>query len=129
MSPFSREIAQIRSTYEGFAQNEEQLACWAPFAESERNVRAQQLLAFSRLMREAGFLDLAGLRILDLGCGSGRHLRHCVDMGASSRDLHGIELNSAALTLGRTLSPDLDIAQATGDTIDFPDATFDLVTH
>jgi ubiquinone/menaquinone biosynthesis C-methylase UbiE len=129
MTPFAHEIAQIKSTYAEFAARDYLRTRWAPFAESESDVRAQQLLAFSRMMRTAGFLHLEGQRILDLGCGSGRHLRQCIDMGAAPGDLHGIDLDAAAIELGRKLSPDLDIALGTGDTIEFPDATFDLVTH
>ena len=129
MNPFDREIAQIRSTYAEFEQNDDMRNRWAPFVESEADVRAQQQLAFSRLMRTAGFLHLEGLRILDFGCGSGRHLRQCIDMGAAASALHGVDLNAASVTYGRKISPDLDIALGAGDTIAFPDATFDLAVH
>ncbi len=129
VSPFQSEIARIRATYAEFGATDAAKIRWAPFNSSEAEVRTQQALGFSTLMREAGFLDLEGLRILDLGCGSGRHLRQYLDMGAEPDALFGIDLDEPALARGRKLSPHLHFASASGDTIDFPDESFDLVSH
>lgn len=123
------EIAAIRTTYAEFDQRGLTRTLWAPFAPSEVAVRAQQLLVFSHLLREEGRLHLEGMRILDYGCSTGRHLRQFLDMGAAPEALVGLDLDEASLTRGRRLSPHLRLESTNGKTIDFPDASFDLVTQ
>lgn len=126
---FEPEIASIKATYARFEQQGLARTRWAPLSENEADVRAQQMLTFSEMMRAAGILHLDGLRILDLGCGTGRQLRQFLDMGASPESVFGIDLDEAALSRARLLSPNVCFASSTGDRIDFADATFDLVTH
>lgn len=126
---FSEEIAGIRARYAEFDALGVSKTTWAPFNPEEADVRAQQQLVFSKVMRKAGLIDLAGLRILDLGCGTGRHLRQFLDMGAAPGDLFGIDLDEAAIAKGNALSPQIHIKPTSGETIEFPDSHFDLVTQ
>src|SRR5580765_4167056 len=65
------------------------------------------------------------LRILDLGCGSGRELS---SWGAAPEDsIIGIDLNRARLAAARTRFPDRTFLQACGEALPFRDATFDRV--
>lgn len=126
---FTKDIATIKTRYAEFETQRAHKTTWAPFNAEEADVRAQQLLCFARLMREAGYRDLEGMRILDLGCGSGRHLRQFVDMGAMPTELFGIDLDEAAVRRANQISPDIQISMADGDSIAFPKDFFDLVTH
>lgn len=69
---FRREIQRAIRCYDDFEARGRSKTVWAPFQEVEAAYRSQQWLAFARLLREAGFNDLDGQRILDVGCGTGR---------------------------------------------------------
>jgi SAM-dependent methyltransferase len=90
------------------------------FQERERHVL--------RLLRRYGLLPLAGKKILDVGCGTGRWLRDLIAWGAEPENLFGVELLQASAARARRLCP-------TGVTIDcanaaelrFPSQSFDIV--
>jgi 2-polyprenyl-3-methyl-5-hydroxy-6-metoxy-1,4-benzoquinol methylase len=100
---------------------------WAPFAEDEVAHRIQQYLSLATLLREVGKLSLAGMKILDVGCGQGRMLRACLDMGASPQQLAGVDLRAKAIDEARRLSPQIDFQISNGSELQFADGEFDLV--
>ncbi|MDD5200573.1 MAG: methyltransferase domain-containing protein [Terrimicrobiaceae bacterium] len=126
---FAREIAGIKSTYADFFRQGLTKTLWAPFTPDEVGVRTQQVRMFSEFLRGAGRLHLEGMRILDLGCGTGRHLRQFIDMGAAPEDVFGIDIDENTLARARRVSPNLHFALGNGSTIDLPNQSFDLVTH
>jgi SAM-dependent methyltransferase len=125
---FEQEVAAIRETYAGFQRDQLTKKVWAPFEPDEAAVRAQQLLTFAQLLRGAGRVDLEGLRILDLGCGTGRHLRQFLDMGAAPAYVAGVDLDETSLRKARALSPNIRFELTSGGALPF-DTGFDLVTH
>jgi SAM-dependent methyltransferase len=125
---FEQEVAAIRETYAGFQRDQLTKKIWAPFNPDEAAVRAQQLLSFAQLLRGAGRIDLEGLRILDLGCGTGRHLRQFLDMGAAPADVVGADLDEISLHKARALSPNIRFELTCGPALPFG-TEFDLVTH
>jgi ubiquinone/menaquinone biosynthesis C-methylase UbiE len=68
--------------------------------------------------------SLAGLCLLDAGCGTGRRLHDC---GATS--MVGVDLSPEMLEAGRVMVPDAKLRLLTGDVraLPLPDATFDIV--
>lgn len=71
-------------------------------------------------------LPVAGLRILDIGCGSGGFMKQLLKGGA---DAHGFEV--AQETVERAVAAGIDrdrIALGDGTTLPFPDAHFDCAT-
>lgn len=66
----------------------------------------------------------AGLRALDVGCGTGITDRHLVDrLGA----VHGVDLSAAALREAQTANPTVTYHHQVGDHLPLPDGGFDLV--
>jgi SAM-dependent methyltransferase len=124
-----QEIADIQATYAEYDRQGLTQTLWAPFAAEEVAVRTQQVRVFSGFLRTHGRLHLEGLRILDVGCGTGRHLRQMIDMGAAPGDVHGLDIDPITLSRAREVSPNLSITAYDGVTIPFPDDSFDLVTH
>jgi len=71
-------------------------------------------------------LSVTGLRILDIGCGSGGFMRQLLRSGA---DAHGFEV--AQETVDRAVAAGIDrdrIALGDGSTLPFPDGHFDCAT-
>ena len=68
--------------------------------------------------------SLAGVRILDVGCGSGGLARLLAEEGA---EVTGIDPNLEALTAARTLAPAARFEEASAEALPFEDAAFDVV--
>jgi ubiquinone/menaquinone biosynthesis C-methylase UbiE len=65
-----------------------------------------------------------GLRMLDLGCGTGYHLNRYRERGY---ELAGVDGSEEMLRQARLLNPEIEFKQADVEQIPFPDASFDLV--
>lgn len=125
----ANEVERARRTYDNYEATGCYEEAWAPFDEVEAAYRSRQALTLATLMREAGFRDLRALRILDVGCGRGRHLRLFVDMGARQADLHGVDIHKPSIAIAKSLSPQLTFSTFDGSKIPYPDGGFDLVTQ
>lgn len=123
------EVERIRRMYEERFANPKIRESWEPFAEAEVAYRSQQMLAMARLFRAIGRSNLAGLRILDVGCGEGRLVRAFLDMGASPEDVAGIDIRANAIEEGRRRSPHVDFRIINGTDLEFGDGAFDLVVQ
>ena len=111
----SQSICQIQRQYAEYDRSVRCRPQWSPLAEGEADYRAQQVRAISRMMRRTGRLDLAGLRILDVGCGSGRLLRVMVDMGATPADCVGVEIQPHLVEAAKQRShPDMQFRVTDG---------------
>src|SRR5437016_6807084 len=81
------------------------------------------------LLRASGLLSLAGLRILDLGCGRGATLRQYLEYEADPARLWGIDLLPAFTRQAHWLGPHLQIACASAAELPFSDASFDFISQ
>ncbi len=68
--------------------------------------------------------DVAGRRVLDAGCGTGRHTRWLADQGAR---VIGVDPSAAMLSVARTKCPEVEFVEATFAALPMPDGSFDLV--
>jgi ubiquinone/menaquinone biosynthesis C-methylase UbiE len=80
-----------------------------------------------RIFSEQGLTTLGGLKILDVGCGSGALLRHLCDFGADPGKCFGIDIIDKRLENAKRLGPNLGLAFASGAQLPFGDETFDIV--
>jgi len=76
--------------------------------------------------RRLNVKTLAGLKILDVGCGSGTLLRYLFDFGAEPENLFGIDVLENTLQRARYLTPNLSFMVASAARLPFQDASFDL---
>jgi ubiquinone/menaquinone biosynthesis C-methylase UbiE len=80
-----------------------------------------------RFFREIGLSTLQGLRVLDVGCGSGGHLRRLVDYGAEPANCYGIDPCRKSLAAARELNPNITFVEGGADQLPFPENNFDLI--
>lgn len=73
-----------------------------PYALAAHQERQRVLL---RLLTQAGTQSLAGLDVLDVGCGSGGHLLDLIRVGADPHRMQGIELLEERVRAARSLLP------------------------
>jgi SAM-dependent methyltransferase len=86
--------------------------------------RQQVLLRF---FRQIGLSSLKGLRILDVGCGSGAQLCRLLDFGADPANCFGIDLFRPGLVRGRQVNPQITFVEGSADQLPFASNEFDLV--
>lgn len=86
--------------------------------------RYEQLLHF---FRGAEFGSLEKLRVLDVGCGSGGHLRRMAEFGVPPASCFGVDLFRESLCGARRLNPNIHFVEAHGAQLPFGDEVFDLV--
>src|ERR1700754_2269442 len=74
----------------------------------------------------AGLTGLGpGVRVLDVGCGSGRF---CAFAGERGADVHGIDVDAEQLEQALERVPGADLRLGLFEDLPWPDATFDVVT-
>lgn len=102
------EFALVESTYDKIATEYTNRYGDSPFI-------MQNIGKFSTLMRPKG-------KILDLGCGSGRAMKHFIEKGFS---VVGIDFSEGMLKLARERVPQADLRKMNMNKLKFPDGNFD----
>lgn len=69
--------------------------------------------------------DCTGLKVLDIGCGSGQTLT--ADELVVARERHGIDVDGDAVARGQAAFPELALSVAAAEAVPYPDRSFDLV--
>jgi ubiquinone/menaquinone biosynthesis C-methylase UbiE len=87
----------------------------------------QRESAIIDMLGKNGVSDLAGKKVLDLGCGAGAVLRDFVKYGARPGDCFGIDLLPDRVEAARDLSPNIDFRCGTGEELPYADGSFDIV--
>jgi SAM-dependent methyltransferase len=72
-------------------------------------------------------IDPKGLRVLEVGCGSGYFLSRFLDYGAA--EATGIDLMEDRVAIARDRDPRLEVLAGDAAALPWPDASFDLVTQ
>lgn len=80
-------------------------------------------------LRNTKMLPLTGKRILDVGCGTGRQLLSFLMQGALPDDLYGIDLIPERIAEAKAKHPLIHLQVGSAEQLDYPDASFDLVTQ
>lgn len=123
-----REIDRLRRTYEhrsqsNFAQRYSRTNPGHLYALHEREA------AMAGLLRSAGLSSLAGLRILDVGCGVGATLRQYLEYEADPDRLWGIDLLSGFAQKAHLGTLNLRMVCGSASQLPFPDRSFNFVSQ
>ena len=73
-----------------------------------------------KVLRRNGVVDLSGIRILEMGCGSGGVLAQFLNFGASPRNLCGVDLLFDRLEDAHQSLPGSPLVNADGQRLPFP---------
>lgn len=120
---FRLEEDRIRKTYGGRLGE----SCFAESAAGRFQIqeRERQVL---RLLDRHGFLPLAGRRVLDIGCGTGKWLRDLIAWGAHPDGVFGVELLPDSVATARRLCPaGVTIECTSAAELRFASGSFDIV--
>lgn len=123
------EAARIREVYAERRAGEAHSERYSPLDPSNLYLLQRLEAAIIALLRDEGIRSLAGLRILDIGCGSGFWLRRFASYGAATAGLAGIDLHEAAIDEGRSLAPGIDLRTGDAAALPWADGSFDIVTQ
>jgi len=71
--------------------------------------------------------DMAGLSVIELGCGWGRNLHLFLELGVLVRNIAGVDLIGHFIEFGKSQNPSLNISVGDATQTGFADASFDIV--
>jgi ubiquinone/menaquinone biosynthesis C-methylase UbiE len=97
-----------------------------PFTQCISHEREEEMAA---LLRREGLLSLAGMRILDVGCGRGDSLRQLLEYDADPELLTGIDLLQENVNDAHRLAPHIRMICGSACRLPFPDEHFELVVQ
>jgi len=80
-----------------------------------------------RVFRSQGLTTLAGLKILDVGCGAGALLGRLFDYGAEPENCFGVDLIEERLLFAKHLRPNINFILGSGAQLPLPSESFDFV--
>lgn len=90
----------------------------------------EQVRATLAALRAAGFARLDGVRLLEVGCGTGRWLREYVQWGADPARVAGVDVLADRVARARALcAPGVSVEVANGAALPHADASFDVVAQ
>jgi SAM-dependent methyltransferase len=126
---FDEELSRARGVFEAKSDDPAMAALYAPFRPATLFTVQEREWLFADMMRRAGRSSLAGLAILDIGCGAGGELRRMTVMGAEPSMLAGIDLVEGRVAVARRALPEARIEVGSAHELPFADASFDLVSQ
>jgi ubiquinone/menaquinone biosynthesis C-methylase UbiE len=132
-SPSSRnDIERIKTVYEGKGEGREPFWSpqnWGPLIPEIQFGEGQFRDLLIEALREHGLQtsDMAGLSVIELGCGWGRNLHQFVELGIAVGNIAGVDLIEHFIAFGRSQNPALDIAVGDATRTGFGDSAFDVV--
>lgn len=81
-----------------------------------------------KTLKESGVLDLRGLSILEVGCGTGIGVLDWIRWGADANSLSGVDILKDRLDIAKCRLPNsCRIIEASADKLPFANETFDIV--
>ena len=116
---------QVKRAVEVHSEQAGKFAAWYDQADPYSSCFAYSRKRLDRLLD--GYLPATdqGLRLLDVGCGTGHQLARWT---ASGYEVAGVDGSEAMLAEARQNNPDVELRQTDVQQLPFPDASFDRVT-
>lgn len=122
-----QEIERLRHVYAAYQTDERIATRWAEDNPGNQTILQERRRVLRGMLQAAGLFPPGGLRILDVGCGSGQVLAGFAEWGASQDNLYGVDLLAERIEVARHRFTDLHFQQANAEALPFKTGFFDLV--
>jgi SAM-dependent methyltransferase len=129
MGDFDDELERAKRVYAARAENPVYARLYEPLLPVNLFTVREREWILAGLLRRSGVSTLAGLDILDVGCGGGGELRRLTSLGATPDRLAGIDLMPARAEAARRILPEARIETGSAHQMPFPDGSFDIVSQ
>jgi ubiquinone/menaquinone biosynthesis C-methylase UbiE len=131
-SPGRTDIERIKTLYEGKGEGREPFWSpqnWGPLIPEIQFGEGQFRDLLIEALREHGLetADMAGVSVVELGCGWGRNLHQFVELGIPERNIAAVDLIEHFITFGQSRNPALNITVGDATRTGFDDSAFDVV--
>ena len=129
MGNIDDELERARRVYAALEENPAYISLYEPLRPANLFTTQERMWILADLLRRSGVSTLAGLDILDVGCGGGVELRRLTTIGASPDRLAGIDLMPYRVEAARRILPLARIEIGSAHEMPFLDASFDIVSQ
>jgi SAM-dependent methyltransferase len=126
---YDDELSRARRVFQAKAGDAARSALYAPLRPAVLFTVQEREWQLADMLRRGGLSSLAGLDILDVGCGSGGELRRMTVMGAEPNRLVGIDLTVERVEEARRALPQSRFEVGSAHELPFEDASFDIVSQ
>lgn len=124
------DLQRIEAEYARRAGNAAYQSLYSVFNAGNLHAIHSRERALMALLRSNHLVDLSAARLLDVGCGSGGELLRWIGYGAQPENCAGIDLLPDRIASARSRLPvSVQLQQADASRLEYPDATFDIVTQ
>ena len=101
-------------------------ALYGHLSDADRYIHESRDAAFLGLLKRKGFASLAGVRVIELGCGDGTLIRSLAHYGADLSLVAGVEINLERVSSAHAAYSPARIAAGDASHLPYRDASFDL---
>lgn len=126
---FGEDLDRARKVYEARDASQRLHSRYDPLVPGALFRLQEREWTFADLLRRAGVATLAGLDILEVGCGSAASLARFVGLGAAPDRLAGVDLMPDRIAAARRLLPQADLREGSAHELPFPAGKFDVVAQ
>ena len=121
------ETDRIRRVYDSYKERDLRHRIWSELNPGNQSIEYERGQTLKRILQDAGISHYDDLKILDVGCGSGKVLAQFMKWGASPENLYGIDLLSDRIAEAKQNYKDIFFQTTNAEKIKFDDCFFDLV--
>lgn len=121
------EIARLRQVYREYQDDPSKCGQWDPSNLGNREIERERTERLTQLLKINGYARLDSARVLEIGCGLGNTLSGMQGLGVKPENLYGVDLLKDRIEAARKLHPEINFKTANAESLDFGDATFELV--
>lgn len=123
------ELRRAREVYLRRATDPHLARLYEPLSPVPMYSAQQRDRAVARMLRDSGLTTLAGVDLLDVGCGAGGELRRWLTYGLEPERMAGIDLMPERIDVARRFLPQVDLRIGSAHQLPWPDQSFDVVTQ
>tara|TARA_B100002051_G_C16716311_1_gene629676 strand:- start:795 stop:1493 length:699 start_codon:yes stop_codon:yes gene_type:complete len=123
---FSSEKDKIKRAYNIYKKDRFHKTKWSPNNLGNLIIKEERLIELRRLFVHNDIL-LKNKCILDVGCAGGNTISLMIELGASEKNIYGIDIREERLDYAKNKFPLADISLMDAGNIEYQDASFDVI--